>query len=329
MRVPTGAFVARRNGKVFVTGNSGFPKSHDVSKAIDKAAGAERELVGVAANSANRSANIPGSMAGDWKAEPTRSVTAPATPLAAQWSGYGTALKPAYEPIVLAMNPLDGTFARNAEAHGVAGINVDGCRVGTGNGDYSHPGNDNRHQTDTCYGHSETEGRQSPPHTQGRFPANLLHDGSDEVLACFGTAARFFYVAKASRAERDAGLDGLATPGGTYAGGNGRKARRINGGDEWEYIDEPPAPRRNIHPCVKPLALCEYLARLILPPERDTPRRLLVPFAGSGSEAIGALRAGWDAVDGIELDAAHADVARARIAHEQKAAGPLFAETTV
>ena len=294
MRVPTGAFVARRNGKVFVTGNSGFPKSHDVIKAIDKAAGAERELVGVAANSANRSANIPGSMAGDWKAEPTRSVTAPATPLAAQWSGYGTALKPAYEPIVLAMNPRDGTFAHNAEAHGVAGINVDGCRVGTGNGDYSHPGNDNRHQTDTCYGHSETEGRQSPPHTQGRFPANLLHDGSDEVLACFGTAARFFYVAKASRAER------------TAAG-------------EVE----------NAHPCVKPLALCEYLARLILPPERDTPRRLLVPFAGSGSEAIGALRAGWDAVDGIELDAAHADVARARIAHEQKAAGPLFAETTV
>jgi len=310
VRVPTGAFVARRNGKVFVTGNSGFPKSHDVSKAIDKAAGAERELVGVAANSANRSANIPGSMAGDWKAEPTRSVTAPATPLAAQWSGYGTALKPAYEPIVLAMNPLDGTFARNAEAHGVAGLNVDRCRVG----------------------HTE--------HNAGRWPANLLHDGSAEVLegfagteanarpgerhtghddyapgsggACYGTyrgytrsrverhfddtgtAARFFYCAKASRAER------------TAAG-------------EVE----------NAHPCVKPLALCEYLARLILPPERDTPRRLLVPFAGSGSEAIGALRAGWDAVDGIELDAAHADVARARIAHEQKAAGPLFAETTV
>jgi len=147
-----------------------------------------------------------------------------------------------------------------------------------------------------------------------------IHTG--DVLAHLPTVPRAtFDDVLCDPAERDAGLDG-SHPIGPPPG-----SKRSN-----------PAPgrqsalgshRRNHHPCVKPLALCEYLARLILPPERDTPRRLLVPFAGSGSEAIGALRAGWDAVDGIELDAAHADVARARIAHEQKAAGPLFAETTV
>ncbi len=125
--VSTGAFVARRNGKVFVTGNSGFPKSHDISKAIDKAAAAEREVVGK--NPTYRKDQID---AASWTLQRNPDITAPATFAAKTWEGYGTALKPAWEPIVIAMKPFDGTFAENAIEHGVAGINVDGGRIELG-----------------------------------------------------------------------------------------------------------------------------------------------------------------------------------------------------
>jgi len=133
VRVPTGAFVARRNGQVFVTGNSGFPKSLDISKAIDKAAGAKRESKGkIKGRGSNAGSGCLNWNNPDDKADRTMyDDTDPATPQAALWEGYGTALKPAFEPIILAMKPLDGTFAGNALKHGVAGINVDGGRIGT------------------------------------------------------------------------------------------------------------------------------------------------------------------------------------------------------
>ncbi len=135
--VSTGAFVARRNGKVFITGNSGFPKSLDISKAIDKAAGAEREEGALRTDGRGKWELKMQREQGDTGvghadgSKQTYHETAPATPAAKQWEGYGTALKPAWESIVLAMKPLDGTFAENALTHGVAGINVDGCRIHT------------------------------------------------------------------------------------------------------------------------------------------------------------------------------------------------------
>jgi site-specific DNA-methyltransferase (adenine-specific) len=224
---------------------SGFPKSLDIGKAIDKAAGVKREVVGTSPNwrESKRDREQFGSM--EVRGENAGLITVPATDTAQLWDGYGTALKPAFEPIILAMNPLDGTYANNALKHGVAGINVDGGRVGTDwTTDPSRRGwqGGDATQSRSIFG---TDGgkRVSHPNSAGRWPANLIHDGSDEVLAEFpqsksgkaglherdgstniyggnallgsktmhtgtveygdsGSAARFFYCAKASKAER-------------------------------------------------------------------------------------------------------------------------------
>ena len=152
--------------------------------------------------------------------------------------------------------------------------------------------------------------------------ANVRHNGAFKSVAKgaeterdsfghsdSGSAARFFYCAKASRSEREAGL--------REAGLREAEFGSVWGGAEDDLSEgkKRVLPARNHHPTVKPIALCEYLARLILPPKRETPRRLLVPFSGSGSEIIGALRAGWDEVFGIELSAEYINLAKARIAH--------------
>ena len=182
VRVPTGAFVARRNGKVFVTGNSGFPKSMDVSKAIDKAAGAEREVVGARVrlgDSVSYETNGESVFAGS----STGNVTAPATEAAKRWAGWGTAMKPAVEDWWLLRKPLIGTVAENVLTHGTGGLNIDGCRVGD-NAGWSYPngrGGSGWHGRDSL-ANTLTEPMAA---TQDRFPSHLIHDGSDEVLAVF------------------------------------------------------------------------------------------------------------------------------------------------
>lgn len=307
--------------------SQGFPKSLDVSKAIDKMAGAEREVVGqriYAGGHVQRSTESIGYQ-GSNPENDRRDITAPATPEAERWQGYGTSLKPAYEPVLLVRKPTPLTFAQNALRHGTGALNIDGARVPfSGEADEAESKNKNRHadfgsapRENRVYGEdgrSRAEGGNYDP--PGRWPSNLIHDGSDEVLEMFpsttsrghtparrgkggigtsghrgqegvteayfdtGSAARFFYTAKASTKERNAGLAG-----------------------------------HNPHPTVKPLALTEHLARLLLPPERDTPRRILVPFAGSGSEIIGALRAGWDEAVGIEREPEYVAIAEKRIRH--------------
>ena len=329
---------------------SGFPKSLDVSKAIDKTAGA----LGVQSRGFNTAG---GKEKFDKQNKSFRSdygyVYKPATDAARQWSGYGTALKPALEPITVARKPLRGTVAENVLKFGTGAINIDGCRVGTEGatrrgGQEPYPtnidGTEDRSKSWARTGHTI---QQIP---SGRWPANLIHDGSEEVLAGFpeaksaypnkqeladayagsevslagavtsfggskaglsrsdsGSAARFFYCAKASRSEREAGLREAGL----------REAGLTSDGYGSIQRDFEPSKVRNHHPTVKPLALAEYLARLILPPKRadGKPRRLLVPFSGSGSEIIGALRAGWDEVVGIELSPEYAEIAEARIAH--------------
>lgn len=187
VKVPTGAFVARRNGKVFVTGNSGFPKSRDIGKAIDAEAGAEREVVGKHHGSDSIYNGPPDSSGSHiWTGKLTSSVAA--TPEVAAWEGYGSALKPAVEPICLARLPLDGTLAQNALRHGTGALNIDGGRVGTDGGG-THCTNRNEHGC--CLGHNNagrsTSGEtfHGPETSGGRWPANLLHDGSPEVVARF------------------------------------------------------------------------------------------------------------------------------------------------
>ena len=321
-----------RDCVMWVYGN-GFPKSHDVSKAIDKAAGAERERIrGV------RSAVVGATYAGDeWSREFKDSVLSsdPITDAARQWSGWGTALKPAWEPIIVARKPLCGTVADNVLTHGTGGINVDGCRVGTESTLTVRNGNTGAHGR---YGKDDRVfTRENPP---GRWPANVIHDGSDEVVGLFpnvktgnikpyaaktqaeyrqlhcdrittshqgdtGSAARFFYCAKASKADRDEGCNGLderENASGNY-GTKSVNLTRKDGGENRVL------PRRNPHPTVKPTALMRYLCRLVTPPGGV----VLDPFTGSGSTGKAAVLEGFGFI-GIEREAEYVEIARARIA---------------
>ena len=303
---------------------SGFPKSHDVGKGIDKAAGAQREAVTtrkaadlfeaereVASQSAHKSGIANGTKGhrtvGGTIAQHV-DITAPATDAARQWDGWGTALKPAWEPIIVARKPLEGTVAANVLAHGTGALNIDGCRVA--GVPLSVPQPVFNSPTGRTYGMKTGEGRNGEmSQSTGRWPANLIHDGSDEVVALFpvdkphkmvrnrtlgarpfnndgkateyettetiedsgGSAARFFYCAKASKADRDEG---------------------------------------NMHPTVKPTALMRYLCKLVTPPAGT----VLDPFMGSGSTGKAAVLEGFGFI-GIEQDAEYIDIARARIAH--------------
>lgn len=290
---------------------SGFPKSLDISKALDKAAGAEN-VVGTIpdrwtgkGNSLNFATDRPQAQC---------KVTAPVTPAAQRWHGWGTALKPAFEPVIVAMKPCEGTFAQNAEKHGVAGLWIDGGRVEIKDGDGK---NFRIERGQNNGGNWGTQGAKPKPRISemnalGRWPANVIHDGSAEVVAGFpearstghypsdavgtgngvtylpikqqgplyadsGSAARFFYTAKASRKER--GPD-------------------------------------NRHPTVKPLALMQYLCRLTKTPMGGL---VLDPFMGSGTTGVAAIREGRRFV-GIELSAEYAAMARRRIEND----APLF-----
>jgi site-specific DNA-methyltransferase (adenine-specific) len=312
---------------------SGFPKSHDVSKAIDKQAGAVREVVG-------KMANPVSSIYSQSENEMSRDVpiTAPATAAAKQWQGWGTALKPAHEPMVLARKPLIGTVANNVLTFGVGGLNIDGSRVGRAEGDDSSAGN----RTAT-FGTQETESGGDgsggwQQNTAGRFPANFIHDGSDEVVALFpanagggfgkrgalnggatewgfkgemqevgygdsGSAARFFYCAKASKKDRNEGLDGFEVK---RSSGYGYDHGLGNAG-EGMFKDRNPI-KQNYHPTVKPTSLMQYLVRLVTPPNGI----VLDPFLGSGSTGKAAMYEGFNFV-GIELTPEYLPIAKARI----------------
>jgi site-specific DNA-methyltransferase (adenine-specific) len=269
---------------------SGFPKSHNISKAIDKAAGAEREAVGEYEVSRNLSGGSWADLHGKPNGAKMHSITAPATPAAQQWDGWGTALKPAVEPIILARKPFKGTVAANVLEWGTGAINVDGCRVGDEIVTINTWDNGAKPFGDGA-GNPYT-GRQQ----QGRFPANLIHDGSDEATEGMGDASRYFYCAKASKKDRDAGLDTEPVVAGGMSG------RRDGSMGKVTYS-------KNHHPTVKPTDLMAYLCRLITPPGGT----ILDPFNGSGSTGKAAVREGFNYI-GCELDPEYVEIARARIA---------------
>lgn len=242
------------------------------------------------------------------------------TPESATLKERDLALHPNYEPIILARKKIDKSIVNNCLKYGTGGLNIDGCRVeyaSTEDKKESITKNQYKQRDkskDAMFVGIKNQGDYQP---QGRYPANLILDGSEEVLECFpetgksvggqcgkvgmhrfrndvkpvdegkpgygdiGSAARYFYTAKVSKKERNAGL----------------------------------SSENNDHPTLKPISLTEYLAKLILPPERETPRKILVPFSGTGSEIIGALLAGWDYVYGIELDEKYVSIAKQRIDH--------------
>ncbi len=276
---------------------SGFPKSLNISKAIDRAAGAEREVVGKSKGAASQNTESLGKFAPEYDA------TAPATPEAKQWDGWGTALKPACEFFTLCRKPLsEKTIAANVLKWGTGGINSDGCRVGTETRHNPSAGNSDREKW--RMNTRETEGRE----TQGRFPANLIHDGSQEVLELFpetnkDSAARFFYCPKASKKDRDEGLEGFEE----------KQAQKFDGG-EFHSASTVATDRkqRNNHPTVKPTALMQYLCRLITP----TGGVVLDPYMGSGSTGKAAVQEGFSFV-GCELDPDYYEIAKARVTNEE------------
>ena len=344
--VSTGAFVARRNGKVFITGNSGFPKSLDVSKAIDKAAGAEREVVGKSNRRVGPSQADSEYFGSARDRENSNNITAPATPDALRWQGWGTALKPAWEPIIVARKPLIGTVAANVLEYGTGAINIDGCRVRTEETITNHSRSAEAAKSKGRYGDSAAqETHQTAGQALGRWPANFIHDGSEEVLRLFpktkpsvrnklsdnrqnmnksmfidgrhgpensyddsGSAARFFYCAKASRKERNRGLEDAELKQSDET----RKEELIGGNNPY---NRGAKPVKNNHPTVKPLALMQYLVRLITPPNGI----VLDPFTGSGSTLIAATREGFRYI-GIELNEEYIEIAEKRLQAEQ----PLF-----
>ena len=254
---------------------SGFPKSLDVSKAIDKEAGAERVDLGPHPNWREGKRTNGQSMG----AVPNESrITVPATDAARQWSGWGTALKPAYEPIILARKPLRGTVARNVQTFGTGAINVDGCRVDA----------DRRPvmtRTTTVVAANAmagaTTGATSTGEltTLGRWPANILLDEAAaavldaQVPNVNGGASRFFYTSKASGKDR------------------GREQHGNN------------------HPTVKPTDLMRWLCRLVTPPGG----LILDPFMGSGSTGVAAVAEGFRFV-GVDIERHHVEIAERRLA---------------
>lgn len=343
---------------------SGFPKSHNISKALEAKARtgsssptAQRKAAMGESYAPTPLAGTPGyGTTGNFSNKDTGSTGIEVTtPSAKQWDGYGTALKPAVEPALLVQKPLDKTFANNALTHGCGGLNIDGCRVGfISEADRQESTAKNQHAdfgtkpltVNNAYGDwSMVQPKNYDP--VGRFPANLILDeeagealdaqsgtlkggnfptrrgaavatyfaggqlteGGARSMGDTGGASRFFYCAKVSAKERNAGCDAFVAK--VVAERDGRTTGINSAGHQ------APTIAKNNHPTLKPIALTTYLAKLLLVPARadGQPRRILVPFSGAGSEMIGCLKAGWDEVWGIELDGAYVKIAEARVKH--------------
>jgi DNA modification methylase len=282
---------------------SGIPKGIDISKQIDKKLGAERKIIATGKN--NKKTNL---------------LTEPATLEAKIWNGYRSALKPAYEPIILAMKPLEGTFADNALKWGVAGLNIDAGRI-----PHNEPVKYTQRQKNkgNSWNAGNTGLRSNPsniasPNPKGRFPANILLDEisaemldeqaprTGQIAPTTGNepsmskkvpgkpsyprdplsgASRFFYVAKADVKEREMGLEHMPA----------RKGIRINAPRKSE--EEKTKPRKNNHPSVKPITLIRYLVRLASMPNPD--QIYLDLFAGTGTTAVACEMEGkhWIAIE--------------------------------
>lgn len=327
--------------------STGFPKSHNIGKAVDKLQGNEREVVGTKKGQGN----IPNDR-GNWGLKPNEDVIVDKGN--SEWEGWGTALKPAHEPICMARKPLsEKSVAENVLKWRTGGINIDKCRIECGNEHMR--GNVGAKITKSVWKDNSGFGKPfvATDSPLGRFPSNLIHDGSEEVVALFpettnqghwsknkitgfgkfgdgkyeyygvgekdkscGSAARFFYCAKSSKGERNEGLEGFE---GVYKSYVKNRRCRICGHQEvsgspctcenpdWEVIERETTTKNN-HPTVKPIALMEYLIKLV------TPKGGLVldPFIGSGTTAIAARLNNFKFI-GIEKEAEYVKIAGGRI----------------
>ena len=342
--VSTGAFVARRNGQVFITGNSGFPKSLNVGKSVDKLQGNEREDCGMREHPTLKDKSKIEESAGASHGDNTWNREWKLTKGDSEFEGWGTALKPAFEPITMARKPLsEKTVAGNVLKWGTGCINIEGCRIVIEKEDdiyAKNPHTDGTIGANGIYGSGVATRYEIK---QGRFPANLIHDGSEEVAGMFpdtnpsrkgkprkagvsngipllnskevqvnceyddsGSASRFFYCAKANKKDRNAGLD--------------IKIEEIAEQDEDDsFYDEKVEIEKmnagkifvNNHPTVKPTDLMRYLCRLVTP----IGGIVLDPYMGSGTTGKAAVLEGFKFV-GIEKEESSFLIAEKRIQHE-------------
>lgn len=327
---------------------SGFPKSLSIDKAIDKLLGAKREVIATK----DVGPDMRGGNFENAEGRMIAEITKPSTPEACRYKGWGTALKPANEPIVLARKPLEKglTVAQNMLKWGVGGLNIDESRIGVSESDPNIRINETKgrgYQAEYVGGKVETvDNSHHGPPAQGRWPANLLLDetaaqmldeqsgtlksgagnknksnkdngktlGSglgkgigDGIGGDSGGASRFFYVAKASKRERNAGLEGMPERNASKLDGG---AYVRSGGVAHEGLDSTQIKSANHHPTVKPIKLMEYLCKLITPHGGT----ILDPFCGSGSTGVAAFKNGFKFI-GIEMNEEYAKIAEKRIAH--------------
>tara|TARA_B100001939_G_scaffold222571_1_gene191539 strand:- start:319 stop:1674 length:1356 start_codon:yes stop_codon:yes gene_type:complete len=342
---------------------SGFPKSHNISKAIDKAAGAEREVIGQRQDILlKQGADLrrgKRKIAESFNAgSPERNngfkvvsadVTAPATPEAKQWDGWGTALKPAHEPVCVARKPLIGTVAENVLEHGTGALNIDGCRVGDIVQDTSKNGRDADKHKNTIYESGlkkDFEGKI----TVGRWPSNVIMDevagailneqapsvgnmmNANRKTTTTGGTGNAWTTSSKNEGDSNGIFDGLGGGSRFFYCPKVSQAERNAGleslKDKEKYADFGLRNRiqdgvitndrtnnaaytsKNNHPTVKPISLMRYLAKLVT----KEGGIVLDPFMGSGSTGIAACLEGFNFV-GIEMDEEYLNIARHRIAH--------------
>jgi DNA modification methylase len=326
--------------------STGFPKSHnfgckcsrdgrEVPESDRSGASCEPQPAGQQARESGAFSKQCGSQAGGMAADKRCQKCGGLI----EWQGWGTALKPALEPISVCRKPFPGTVAANVQQHGTSALNIDACRVAA-NGETPSGSGRNSKNTWALHSGSEFQGHTNVTPPSARWPANLIHDGSDEVVGLFpvttsgkasanghkrknslnyqsnvnyadrsenagtlygdsGSAARFFYCAKASKSDRDEGCVGMI----------GRFAHTMgNGIGGKEHDPETATPKRNHHPTVKPTRLMRYLVRLVTPPGGT----VLDPFMGSGSTGKAAVMEGFEFI-GIEMDEEYFNIAMSRI----------------
>ncbi len=253
---------------------SNHPFSHDISKAIDELAGVERESIGPNPNRIGRR---------NWDGKP-KNLSLPNTEEAKCWDGWGTRLRQTSEPIVLARKPLaEKSVARNVLSYGTGGINIEACRVGKEGGvKCIVKSKDNADKR--IYGGGISTDVEIVPIDKGRYPTNTII--SEEVADMLGERAKFYYCPKVSQKEKHAGCEHLAKTGDNEG---------------------------NTHPTVKPIALMEYLVKLVTPPGGVC----LDIFAGSGTTGIACSNLDFDFI-GVEREPEYFEIAKARIQHWQK-----------
>jgi site-specific DNA-methyltransferase (adenine-specific) len=296
---------------------SGFPKSHNIAKSVDKILGNNRKVVGISKAGVGSDSGCYELNNGKSKMKKEFELTRGTT----EWEGWGTCLKPAHEPIILARKPLEGAVAVNVLKFRTGGLNIEACRVPTAKAEFT----------------KLNENRKAEQSENGRWPANVIHDGSEEVTKNFpstkgstgkftadeyneggtatpftrgnfvgrndgGSASRFFYCAKTSKVDREEGCDDLEVRQ-TTGGGGMNDPQGVSGA-----YGSVKAPSKNHHPTVKPTELMRYLVKLITPKGG----KVLDPYMGSGSTGKAAMLEGFR-FTGIEMEADYIKIAEARI----------------